>query len=71
MFSKKLKNNLVIRLIPKLSEILNKLLGVSLKNFSNEFLKTWCDTDLRISGLILFHSLILSANKEFVSCART
>ena len=39
MFSKKLKNNLVIRLIPKLSEILNKLLGVSLKNFSNEFLK--------------------------------
>ena len=48
------ERNLVRSLIPRLSETLHKLLGEGLINFSNEFLKTWYDTDLRIFGLILF-----------------
>ena len=59
------KRNLVRSLIPRLSETLNKLLGEGLINFSNEFLKTSYDTDLRISGLKLFHSLIVYEKKEF------
>ena len=34
------KRNLIKSLAPRLSETLNKLLGVGLSNFSNEFLKT-------------------------------
>ena len=49
-------------LIPRVSDILNKLLGVGLMNFSCEFLKTLYNTDLRASGLKRFHSLILCGN---------
>ena len=61
MFSKmtQAKRNLVRSLTRRLSEILNKLLGEGLINFSNEFLKTSYDTDLRISGL-----------KSFLDCVR-
>ena len=67
MFSKmtQAKRNLVRSLTRRLSEILNKLLEEGLINFSNEFLKTSYDTDLRISGLKLFHSLIAYGKKEF------
>ena len=37
---------------------IKKPLGVGLINFSDEFLKTLYDTDLRISGLKLSHSLV-------------
>ena len=58
------KRNLVRSLIPRLSETLHKLLGEGLINFSNEFLKTSYDTDLRTSGLKLFHSLIVYGRKS-------
>ena len=57
--------NLARGLIPRLPGTLNKLLGECLITFSNKFLKTSCDTDLRISGLELFHSLIVYGKKEF------
>ena len=56
----KAKRNQVRNLIPKVSETLNKLLGVDLLNFSCEFLKASYNTDLRASGLKWFYSLILS-----------
>ena len=59
------KRNLVRSLIPRLSETLNKLLGEGLINFSDEFLKTSYDTDLQVSGLKLFHSLIVCEKKKF------
>ena len=59
------KRNLVRSLIPRLSETLNKLLGEGLTNFSIEFLKIPCSTNLRISGLKLFHSLIIYGKREF------
>ena len=52
-------------MIPRLSETLNKLLGEGHINVSNEFLKTSDDTDLRISGLKLFYSLIVYGKEEF------
>ena len=45
------KLNLVSSLIPRLPEILEKLLGEGLINFSNEFLKTSYKTDLQNSRL--------------------
>ena len=40
-----------VDLIPRLSETLNKPLGVGLINFSNKFLKTSYGTDLQLSDL--------------------
>ena len=61
------KRNLVSSLIPRLSEKLKNLLGESLIDFSNEFLKTSYDTDLQISGLKLFHFLIVNGKTEFAN----
>ena len=47
------ERTLLKSLIPKLPEILKKLLEEGLKNFRNEFLKTSHDTDLWIYGLII------------------
>ena len=42
-----------------------RLLGIGLINFSNEFLKASYDIDLlRISGIKLFHSLIVYGKNE-------
>ena len=62
------KRNLVRSLIPRLSETLNKLLGEGLINFSDSFLKTSFDTDLRIPGLKLFHSLAMYGKQNILLC---
>ena len=63
----KSKRNLLRNLISKLSETSNKLLGVGLRNFSFEIFKTFYDTEIRIWGLELFHSLIVYGKCGFVS----
>ena len=52
-------------MISKLSETLKNLLGVGLINLKDEFLKTTCNTDSRISRHELFHSLIVNGMYVF------
>ena len=61
-----IKPKLLKSYISRVSQTLNKLYGVDcLINFSNEFLKASCNTDLRISRHKLFHSLTMYGKQEF------
>ena len=61
---------LVRSLIPRLWETLNKLFGAGLINFSNEFLKIWNDTDLRIFKFeILFFDCARKVRVRKIYCS--